>query len=528
MAILSPAAKFLVKTGIYDEKKFIDEENYYTQRNSNVSMLSSKMVYMTGMQERSLPLATRLLGAPYFDVSGMKKGEGENPFSLNSTTKTVETKEFTYPVMTQVKKGSEVGKNSITGTPGLGFQPFEVLYKTNGLHKNFFIRSPKGTMLYVTKDPVPEGNQFRYTLQLGSGAPTQFVDPLEFTEGTVWINMFPAIAESETRNIDIARAITPSYFKNQLTKARIGMSWGGDAANFKTKVLTFVDKTPEGEISVDEKGNPRVMWMDQYMYNFEVDSMEYIESLLWYQEYNRQVNGKIPLIDGFTGKPIGVGAGILQQILNKVSYTSFSYEMLNDIIGRAYYGIKGTPKTKTLYTGTLGFRKFDAAMKKAGFKLLTDWGFVSNLFVTGTDRNLMLGGYFDGFYHIDGWIIKVKKVDIFDNGLISNSPIDEESGLPYESARMVLLDDAEMDGESNLQLLMGKGYEPYKHAIKRGMNDVPLSMKMFSDKNTLDNSSIANVSDDMDKSTYMRMYNLGVQLMRGNTSIDFQYNPAIW
>ena len=54
-------------------------------------------------------------------------------------------------------------------------------------------------------------------------------------------------------------------------------------------------------------------------------------------------------------------------------------------------------------------------MKEAGATLLgpLGGGDIASKFVTGTERNLALGGFFDKFYHVDGYTIKVKKAQIY-------------------------------------------------------------------------------------------------------------------
>lgn len=533
MAIQSPALDFRISSGVADTTRLLSEQNYYAQRNVTPQQLTSKLIYYMGRANRhAFPLATRLLGGGFFDISGMDKMESseEAPFNVNTAIKYIEdTQEFSYPVMTNYRDGSAVGETLAGTTNGLGMQSIKVKFKTNVLIKDYIVRSPFGTQARV--ENIENAHPYWiYTLRLASGNAKHVFPESELKAGTIWINMFSAVAESGSRNIDIARAITPSAYKNQITKMRTGLSWEGESALKRVNFHVFADRDKNGDIELDKATNKKMYkWLDQYMYNYELDNFKMIESALWYSEYNKASNGQVGLKDPNTGKPIAIGAGILQQVLNKVKYSNFSYNLLEKVIGKAFYGIRGTPKTKTLYTGRLGFRKFDKAMKEAGYQFLTDWGFVADKFVTGSDYSLMLGGYFDGFYHVDGWIIKVKKTEIFDNGgLITNSPIDEESGLPWESARMLLLDDGDYEGEPNIQLVLKRGFEPYTHAIMKGFNHLPPSVAALSDNSTLtDSKNLGEVTSDLEKSCYMRMYQMGVQLLRGNTSVDFQFNPTM-
>lgn len=526
----NPALEFQVARGIVDNEKILSEQNFYAQKNVTPQQITNKIIYYLGrMNPHSFPLATKIMGGGYFNTTGMATLEGEEtkPFNINTTIKYIEnTNEFSYPVMTNYRNGSPIAVDYAGSNAGKRNMAIKVLFKTNSLIKNCIIRSPQGILARV-ENIENKHPHFEYTLRLAKGDADKIFPDTELKAGVVWINMFTAVAESGSRNIDIARMMTPSAYKNQINKLRTGLTWEGEAALKTTSYAVFNDKKPDGTPVLDEKTNkPKVNWLDQYTYNYEIDNLTMLEAAFWYSEYNRNSQGTINLLDPNTGKPIALGAGILQQVLNKTTYSKFSYKFLQKLIGKAFYGVRGTPKTKTLYTGTLGLRLFDAAMKEAGKQLLTDWGFIAREFVTGSDYNMMLGGFFDGFYHVDGWVIKVKKVDIFDNGgLITNSPIDPESGLPCESARMVLLDDSDYEGEPNIQLVLKKGFEPYTHSIMRGFNHLPPSLAALDPKSTSDPKDLGVVSTDEEKSSYMRMYQAGVQLLRGNTSLDLRYKP---
>jgi len=162
--------------------------------------------------------------------------------------------------------------------------------------------------------------------------------------------------------------------------------------------------------------------MDYFMWQFEKQWLEDCEHFYWYSRYNRLSDGTIPLKDLLTGKDIPIGAGVLEQIGNKSTYSKLTYNSLATKIGDALFGqTDKAGMTLTLMTGTGGFREFDRCMKEAGATLLGPFGAgdIASKFVSGTGYNLALGGFFDQFYHIDGYTIKVKKNPIFDTGRVA-------------------------------------------------------------------------------------------------------------
>src|SRR5690606_9598343 len=175
----------------------------------------------------------------------------------------------------------------------------------------------------------------------------------------------------------------------------------------------------------------------------------------------------------------------------------------------------------TLYTGTGGRREFHNAMMTQGATFLTDFSGVADKFVTGSGRELMLGGFFDGFYHVDGYVIKIKYHPMFDNGRAAlKSPRHPETGLPLESYRMVFIDDGDVEGIPNIQLVYEQG-RPYLHGVVTGLTPMPKSLQIMGGFN-LDAGQIPLLSSDVDKSSYHRFKSQGVQLLRGNRCFDLQ------
>jgi len=132
----------------------------------------------------------------------------------------------------------------------------------------------------------------------------------------------------------------------------------------------------------------------------------------------------------------------------------------------------------------------------------------------------MLGGYFTGFYHIDGYTIKFKYNSMFDTGAVAmNSPKHPESGLPLESYRMVFIDDSMQDGEANIIRVSQKG-RPYIDGIVKGLTNVPKGLQIMGGTTGLEGSKF--LSTDMDESSYVRLASVGIQIRRANRCFDLQ------
>ena len=79
-------------------------------------------------------------------------------------------------------------------------------------------------------------------------------------------------------------------------------------------------------------------------------------------------------------------------------------------------------------------------------------------FMSGGSSALQFGGFFTSYKHIDGHVITVRHLPLFDHGARAlNSPKHPVSGLPLESYRMIFLDMSSYDGQKNVQMISRKG-----------------------------------------------------------------------
>lgn len=496
------ALKYQVSETIYDSKSMLDEQNFYHQKQGSPAELTRKLTYILGDYTKQYPISSMTLGSIGYNKS------------LSSTAVELPDIQYTYPVMGRDIRVSITGDSPYQAgdKPGIGFTEFNIYFTSNDIKRFFVIQSEHGVQAYVLKDAEPEGKLWKYTCQLDPATEDSYCPISELQAGVKWIDLHTAVAESESRTTESKMAM-PGMFKNQMGIMRAGMSWAGNSAN---KVMKIEVKTDKGSTNV---------WMDFFMWQFEKEWLSQCEHQYWYSRYNRLANGSIPLKDILTGKVIPRGSGILEQITNKSTYSKLTYSSLSNKIGDALFGQSDSDgMTITLYTGKGGMREIDRAMKAEGVKFLTDFSGVADKFVSGTGRELMLGGYFNGFYHIDGYTIKVKHNPIFDMGKVAMaSPLHPETGLPLESYRMVFIDDNDYDGQPNIQHVTEKGRhsgKPYLDGVIKGLTPMPRSLKIMGGGSADLNSAL--LGTDMDKSAYTRLKSGGIQMLRGNKCFDLQ------
>lgn len=491
--------KFKVQEDMFDSKSMLDETNFYNQKQGSPSVLSSKLTYILGNYTRDYP------------ISLMTEG-GLGYSSGSRSAKEIDDVQFTYPAMGRTGKVAVCFGSPYGGVdkPGIGNSSFTIYLDDNWIKRFHTIESSRGIQAYVQEDPEPlaEGG-YAYKVQLNP-ADAQDSCPLsELEYGVLWADITTNVPESESRGTETGMQM-PGMFKNQMGFHRLSSSWAGNSANKIMKINV-----------TNHKGESTNVWMDYFMWQFEKSWMSIKEHSHWYSRYNRLADGTIPLKDLFTGKVIPTGSGLLEQIPNKSTYASLTYEYLSNKIGDALFGqADGDGMTITLYTGTGGRREFHRAMIAAGASFLTDFTGIADKFVTGSGYNLMLGGFFDGFYHIDGYVIKIKYTPIFDRGKVAQkSPKHPISGLPLESYRMVFIDDNDYDGQANIQHVVQKG-RAYMDGVVPGLTPMPKSVALMS--GAAGGQASKYLSTEQDKSSYHRFCSSGIQIMRANRCFDLQ------
>jgi hypothetical protein len=508
-----PALKYRVTESIFDSKSMLDETNFYAQRQGAPSELTRKLTYILGDYTKNYPISLMTVGGIGYDGSALKNAAVE-----------LDDPQFTYPVMGRTTKASVVSTSTYTtgDKPGIGNSTFKLRFADNWIKRFFIIQSARGVQAYVHSDPtaLPTG-EFEYDVQLDPAGPNDYCAISEVTQGAAWIDITTAVAESESRTTESKMAMPGSY-KNQMGFLRHGFSWAGNAAEKMMRIEVSrpaVDGQPALSTSV---------WMDWAMWQYEMEWLSIREHAYWYSRYNRLANGEVPLKDLLTGKVIPRGSGLLEQIQNKSTYSSLTYNYLSNQIGDALFGMSDTEGMAiTLHTGKGGLREFDRAIKAAGgtffqsFNALTD----ANKFISGSGYNLALGGYFTAFYHIDGYYVKVKHNPIFDMGKVAMGQqaggyVHPETGWPLESYRMVFIDDNDFDGQPNIIHVAQKG-RAFIHKVIPGMANMPKSLNVMLGSAS-DESKVTIAATDVDKSAYTRFSSCGIQIRRANRCFDLQ------
>lgn len=422
-------SKLRLYTDTFNTDRHTDENSLSRALMTSPDVLSVALTHLVGREDKRFPLST------------ITEGMG-NLQSINGI-------EYDWPVIGRLTKGNRVAK-TINSAQGAGRAKFWVEYETNWFVKGYLIESPNGTQCRIVQTE-DRGNTTAYLLEIASSTSSSAtVATSELLQGTTWTQLFAPVAASGSRGNE-SRRVMPSRMRNQITHMRKSYGYEGNVTNQAVNI-----QLPTG----DKLWWPYEEWQHSMSWRTEC------ETSLWYAHYNRDGNSQIWLKDD-NGKPIPIGAGILDQIPNYDQYSVLTENKLKYVVRNALFGMSDAEqKVIDLYTGTGGREEFDVAMKNA----LTNQGYHvldgKNMFVTGSGRDLVLGGYFSGYQHVDGHVIRIHHVSMFDDGPRAlKSAKHPVTGLPLESYRMVFVDNSIYDGQRNLQMVTQKNRAMLRWAV---------------------------------------------------------------
>ncbi len=435
----------------FDGRGFTDQNSLANAMLTKPDTINPVITHLQGKEDAKFPLTHLTEG---------QKG-GVRTVAINDI-------QYDWNTFEKLRRADRVKSHTyVTGDkPGLNTTEFFVVFETNWIKQQHMVVSPNGVQARVMGKPTLKNGGYEYRMRLINPSPTAYVDfATELVAGAQW-SMLGGAPVSESLSMgNESNVVMPGKMKNQISILRKSYHLGGNIAN----------KTVEVKFNIN--GKKTNYWMPfeewQHMLNWKQD----VEEHLWYSEYNRLPNGQIPLKDDDSGLEIPIGAGIFQQIPNKDTYSILTAKKIKTTVADVMYGATDSGNMNiVLYTGEGGAEEFDRAMKDeaSGFSLVSGSN-VGDKFVGGSSlsRNLIFGGYFTTYQHVDGHTVTIKRLPLFDyGGRAENSPKHPETGKPLESYRMVFLDQSIYDGEQNVKMVTQKGRAMIRGIVK-GMAPTP-------------------------------------------------------
>jgi len=482
----------------YNSNSHLDSNNFYNIKGGTPETLSNVMVHLFGKER--FPLA-------YQGLRGLYKEE-------SAPIKKIKGTEYSFPIIGKTHRPSAVAQTPTGSDWGLGSRSFKLTMTDGMLKKGQVVQNSYGSQCYIL-DREKSNTGWVYTMRLHAASPSQSLDLEDVQSGTRWVAVNSPVPEERNRGTE-SNSVDFGKVKNQISYLKKRMSWGG--------IQNLNRVMPFKLTQTDVKGNTKTSdsWIDNFMYQFEMDWMAEKEHTYWYSKYSKDGNGVDTTFDPENGEPIPTGAGLLEQIPNFATYSKLTFNHLQRFISDIYYGqADQMNKVVTIYTGLGGLREADRALRAEGLKTVSDFSQVADKFIGGEGYNMHLKGYFNSFYHIDGYYVAFKHNPFFDFGRVADAaPKHPETGFSLESHRMVFIDTSSYDGQPNIQLVENQDY-PYQHAVNLGMTDAPASLSAMMN-GSVTSPNPPSRTNELNEGEYYRSCSAGIQLMRPNSSFNLE------
>lgn len=367
-------------------------------------------------------------------------------------TMTIADREYQWPVMIQHDKAIEIqaaewnGSAIIsTSTPGINNTPIKIWTKEKWFGTGAILAfDNRDFQARVSGEPYQDGTNYVYTIYV-NGDSASYVDPDMFGAGS-YVSREGSAYEEYSEEADIVNYQTPFKLRNYLTTLRLSYDITGSAYS-SVMVIEFKDP---------ESNKKTYMWADYQEWQALRQWYNTIDRHNVYSQYNANSDGTVNL-KGTNGRPVYIGAGILQQISasNRQTYTKLTADLLEDYLFDLSYNIIDKSQRKFVaLTGEMGMKEFDRVLreKASGYQL------VDSVFVTGSGQELTLGGQFTTYKMLNGIELTLKHFPMYDDTTY-NRELHPVSGKPLESYRMTFLDFGSRDGESNITKVVRKDRE---------------------------------------------------------------------
>jgi hypothetical protein len=368
-------------------------------------------------------------------------------------TMVIENRQYEWPVMIEADKPITIKQARWQGaaitsdlTPGINGTPIQIWLGEKWFGPGAILAfDDREFQVRVVSSPYQDGNDYVYTVVMADGQAGSFVPPSLLDPGKQ-VSREGNAYEEYSEEADIVNYQTPFKLRNHLTTMRLSYDITGSAFS---SVMVIQMRDPKTKKS-------SYYWSDYQEWIALRQWYDSIDRFAVYSKFNANPDGTTDLM-GTNGRPVYIGAGLLQQIApaNKRTYTTLTADLLEDFLFDLSYNILGTNQRKFIaLTGEMGMKEFDRVLKQKA----SAYTLVDSKFVTGSGQELTLGGQFTTYKMLNGVELTLKHMPLYDN-IIYNRKLHPTSGKPLESYRFTFLDIGMRDGEANLVKVVRKDRE---------------------------------------------------------------------
>ena len=240
-------------------------------------------------------------------------------------TITIENREYEWDVMIEHDKAIAIRAAAINGSavqstdvPGISGQPVTLWLEEKWFGVGAILEfDDKDIQARVIAEPYEDGGSWVYTVVMADGQKDSYIPPSLLKPGCQ-VSRLGSAYEEYSEEADIVNYQAPFRLRNHLTTMRMSYDITGSAVS---TVMVIALRDPKSKKST-YYWSAYQEWVALRQWYQRVDRMTV------YSKYNANPNGTVDL-KGTNGRPVYIGAGLLQQIVpaNRTTYTKLTKDL---------------------------------------------------------------------------------------------------------------------------------------------------------------------------------------------------------
>lgn len=313
----------------------------------------------------------------------------------------------------------------------------------------------------IVDEPVPDGNYWRYTVELVTGDPSLFVPVEELQQGKRFSKEWSLVEQKLSYKGGGTSYTSPFTMRNTFTQIRMEKLCSGEMINY-----------PLATAFRGQDGKVYKTWTNYEDYEFERQFREERNRALMFATSNRSDNGEFKNY-GKSGNVIKQGSGIREQMeaSNTTYYNTFDIQFLTNVLLDLSEGkLTKDNRNFVMLTGERGAVQFHYALENYA-QLFTPLFDTSRMYKKNGDGTMSFtnmgygfGGQFLEYMGPNGIKVNLAVHQLYDDR--ERNKIYHPDGGVAESYRYDILDIGTTDEEPNIQKVFPRGqyeimgYEP--------------------------------------------------------------------
>lgn len=334
--------------------------------------------------------------------------------------------------------------SSDTNRPGVNNTNFTITFPEKYFaYRDKLVPDNRDYPVRVMGEPVADGTDWVYTVQLMTGDPTLFMPVTLLTSGSQFSKEYSPVSKTLSKGGGLTSYTSPFKLRNSFSTIRKEDVIAGNMIN-RPLVIEMLDPK-------SNKGTK--VWTQYAEWAFLAQWFREKNRALLYGTSNKTAQGTYKMKDD-SGFEIREGAGLHEQISPsyKFSYTTFTIDWLEDVLlNLSIHILPEDQRHFVALTGERGMVQFHRALQNHASRFQP----LDSKRIGGSGQNLSFQGQYRQYIGPQGTAFTLLHVPEYDN--IVTNRIPHPDGGFTESYKYTILNFGTSNGKKNIRRVYPKG-----------------------------------------------------------------------